>query len=144
MSTTTETHLALPTEADLEAARAALQEAVNRVGKVRFFLDDFFRLEELGERGSGMYVSGDAPAYESFDVPSLEDVGRLFVFEQDVVRLLAEIEEDIVGRDDDPERARFSDVVSWLDVVRQAGGDGRVPADVVAALRDAKNVRRDA
>lgn len=125
---TEQRHLTLPTDGELDAAREALSKAITAVAHIAFRLRSFYDLEEAGDgRGAAFRGSGVPP--ETFEVPTLERIGALFLFGMDVERRLEELDEyygGINAPDGAELRPSFRYLVEWLDVVRTAGGSGRV------------------
>ncbi len=132
-------HLSLPTDEELDAARLALSEAIDRLGSVVWNLGRFYKLEEVLD-GEGMYFTDPDLAFETYEVPTLERIGALFLFWQDVMRQVNEIEENIEavkapdGREISPS---FEDLIGWLALVRRIGGNGRAAKRPSLGARDA-------
>ncbi len=132
MSTTTTTeprHLALPSEEELAEAGAAVDAAISALGEIRWRLNHFFALEERPrpDGKGGMAFTKEDGNFDTFDVPTLEDIGRLFIFCRDINNRLMEIDEYLEGwKTPYGESVSMTEVVEWLDVVRTAGKDGVV------------------
>ncbi len=124
-------HLALPDDEDLDAALSYLDDAIEALGHVAFRLGEFHDLQE--EPGGGMmFTNSHRQAPETFDVPTLEQIGKLFVFGKHVERKLTELDEyveELKSYDGSRVSPSFEDMVEWLDVVRKAGRDGTVVRD---------------
>jgi BMFP domain-containing protein YqiC len=123
-TTETKRHLSLPNAAKLDELIHDLGELEARFASVRIAIDNYYALQDAGV-GRSVYVDNSDRHFpleiDTFDVPTLEDIGRLFLFEHDAQQLLGDVAhslESIAGHK-----------LAWLDLVREAGASGRVERD---------------